>query len=103
MERKYPERLAAGVSLNQRKENMAFIRDRAIEAGICGGMRLGWNMKRGGPEKSIDFLAWHDGRQWIGVDIGRAYDDTNRRLDLGWGIYGPTPDAREYSPQPTCR
>jgi hypothetical protein len=65
-------------------------------------MNLGWNMKRGGPEKSIDFLAWHDGRQWIGVDIGRAYDATNRVLDLVWGIHGPTPHARAYEPRPTC-
>ena len=102
VESKYPERLAAGVSLSQRKANMAFLRDRIIETGICGGMELGWNMKRGGPEKSIDFLAWHDGKQWIGVDIGRAYDATHRKLDLVWGIYGPTPHARVYAPRPTC-
>jgi hypothetical protein len=103
VERKYPQYLVAGVSVAQRKANMAFLRDRVIEIGICGGMRLGWNMKRGGPEKSIDFIAWHDGHQWIGVDIGRAYDDTRKTLDLVWGIYGPTPDAREYSPRPTCQ
>jgi hypothetical protein len=102
VESKYPERLRAGVTLDQRKANMAFLRDRIIETGICGGMELGWNMKRGGPDKSIDFLAWHDGRQWIGVDIGRAYDATNRKLDLVWGIYGPTPHARRYEPRPTC-
>ena len=94
VERKYPQYLVAHVSVDRRKANMAFLRDRIIEIGICGGMNLAWNMKRGGPEKSIDFLAWHDGRQWIGVDIGRAYDATNRKLDLVWGIYGPTPHAR---------
>lgn len=103
IERKYPQYLVAGVSVDKRKANMAFLRDRIIETGICGGMNLGWNMKRGGPDKSIDFLAWHDGRQWIGVDIGRAYDDTRKKLDLVWGIYGPTPHARAYEPRPTCQ
>jgi hypothetical protein len=102
VERKYPQYLVAGVSLSKRQANMAFLRDRIIEIGICGGMNMGWNMKRGGPDKSIDFLAWHDGRQWIGVDIGRAYDATNRKLDLVWGIYGPTPHAATYSPRPSC-
>jgi hypothetical protein len=102
VERKYPQYLVAGVSVEKRKANMAFLRDRIIETGICGGMNLAWNMKRGGPDKSIDFLAWHDGRQWIGVDIGRAYDATNRKLDLVWGIYGPTPHSRTYSPRPSC-
>jgi hypothetical protein len=103
VERKYPQYLVPHVSVAQRKANMAFLRDRVIEIGICGGMNLAWNMKRGGPEKSIDFLAWHDGHQWIGVDIGRAYDDVSRTLDLVWGIHGPTPDARTYEPRPTCK
>jgi hypothetical protein len=103
VERKYPQYLVAHVSVAQRKANMAFLRDRIIEIGICGGMNLAWNMKRGGPEKSIDFLAWHDGHQWIGVDIGRAYDDVSKTLDLVWGIHGPTPDARTYEPRPACQ
>ena len=36
---------------------MMFLRNRVIEAGICGGLNLGWNLKRGGPELSIDFIA----------------------------------------------
>lgn len=44
---RYPERLAAGVSIEQRTANMEFLRDRVIEAGICGGMNLAWNLKRG--------------------------------------------------------
>jgi hypothetical protein len=102
VESRYPEYLVAGVSVSRRKANMEFLRDRIIETGICGGMNLAWNMKRGGPEKSVDFLAWHDGRQRIGVDIGRAYDATDRVLDLVWGVHGPTPDARTYQPRPTC-
>ena len=75
----------AGVSLSQRQANMAFVRDRMIEAGICGGMDLAWNMKRGGPEKSIDYLAYRKDGRWIGVDIGHAYDDTSIPLGLQWG------------------
>ncbi len=44
-------------NLDQRKSNMMFLRNRVIEAGICGGLNLGWNLKRGGPELSIDFIA----------------------------------------------
>ena len=29
---------------------MEFLRNRMIEAGICGGLDLGWNLKRGGPD-----------------------------------------------------
>ena len=78
---RYPDRLVAGVSLSQRQANMAYVRDRMIEAGICGGMDLAWNLKRGGPERSIDYLAYRKAGRWIGVDIGSAYDDTSIRLE----------------------
>lgn len=100
----YPDRLVAGVSLSQRQANMAFIRDRMIEAGTCGGMRLAWNLKRGGPEKSIDYLAYNKTGAWIGVDIGYAYDDTSQVLQLAWAegdsymVYPLT-----YTPAPSCK
>ncbi len=100
----YPDRLVAGVSLSQRQANMAFIRDRMIEAGICGGMNLAWNLKRGGPELSIDYLAYNKTGAWIGVDIGYAYDDTSQVLQLAWAegdsymVYPKT-----YSPWPSCK
>lgn len=103
--RNYPSRLVAGVSLSQRQNNMAYVRDRMIEAGICGGMELAWNMKRGGPEKSIDYLAYRKAGRWIGVDIGAAYDDTSIPLVLQWGenpgdsLVSPA----TYSPAPSCR
>jgi len=50
---KYPERLAGGISRDERIQNMQFLRDRVIEAGKCGGMDLGWNLKRGGPDGSF--------------------------------------------------
>ncbi|MCU0249013.1 MAG: hypothetical protein MUE61_02285 [Vicinamibacterales bacterium] len=102
---RYQDRLVAGVSLSQRQANMAYVRDRMIEAGICGGMELAWNLKRGGPEKSIDYLAYRKAGRWIGVDIGSAYDDTSIRLDLQWmenpGDSLVTPAT--YSPAPSCR
>ena len=103
--RNYPDRLVAGVSLSQRQNNMAYVRDRMIEAGICGGMELAWNLKRGGPEKSIDYLAYRKAGRWIGVDIGAAYDDTSIPLTLQWGENPGdslvTPAT--YSPAPSCR
>ena len=103
--RNYPDRLVAGVSLSQRQNNMAYVRDRMIEAGICGGMELAWNLKRGGPEKSIDYLAYRKAGRWIGVDIGAAYDDTSIPLTLQWG---ETPgdslvSPATYSPAPSCK
>ncbi len=104
-EARYQDRLVAGVSLSQRQANMAFVRDRMIEAGLCGGMELAWNLKRGGPEKSIDYLAYRKDGRWIGVDIGHAYDDTSIPLGLQWGENPGdslvTPAA--YSPYPSCK
>ena len=94
---KYPERLVAGVSLGQRQDNMAFIRDRMIEAGKCGGMDLGRNLKRGGPELSIDFLVHRTGGQDIGIDIGVDYDNTSSPLHIVWNAVGP---GAFYSPIP---
>jgi hypothetical protein len=98
----YPERLAAGVSLDQRKANMAFLRDRMIETGICGGMDLGWNRKGNG-ELSLDGLAWRTGGQPYFVDIGFAYDDTSRPLQLMWSQGDVTGGFVSYSPAPTCK
>lgn len=85
---KYPEKLVAGISLDQRKANMAFLRDRIIENGKCGGLNLGWNLKRGGPEVSIDFLAWRRSDGDMGIDIGFDYDNTSTPLKLYWGEAG---------------
>ncbi len=101
---KYPERLVAGVSLAQRAANMAFLRDRMIETGICGGMDLGWNRKgpTGTGDVSVDGLAWRDGGVPYFVDIGLGYDDTSRPLQLIWLRVGPTPGFSSYSPRPAC-
>jgi hypothetical protein len=97
----YPEKLVAGVSGSQRLANMEFMRDRVIEIGICSGMDLGWNLKRGGPSLSSDAIVWRHGFDDI-IDIGFSFDDTSRPLQLQWfsttGAFYKT-----YTPRPTCR
>lgn len=97
---KYPERLVGGISLEERVANMQFLRDRVIEVGKCGGLDLGWNLKRGGPEISNDFITELIGGTVLGHDIGFAYDDPSRPLELYWGD-GSMPFYKEY-PQPSC-
>jgi hypothetical protein len=86
-------------SLEQRIENMAFLRDRVIEAGRCGGLDLARNLKRGKGPHSIDALAWKlpNGKVEV-VDIASAYDDNTQPLRLHWFVtlgppgYDPLPD-----------
>jgi hypothetical protein len=98
---KYPEKLVAGISLGQRQANMMFLRDRIIEAGKCGGLDLGWNLKRGGPELSIDFITTRTGGL-DGIDIGFAYDDTSSPLRLSWATGGTFPFYAPYTNSFTC-
>ena len=52
---------------------MEFIRDRIIETGICKGMDLGRNFKRGTPVLSHDYLVWRQpGQHDRGVDLAQA-------------------------------
>ena len=98
---KYPERLAGGISRDERIQNMQFLRDRVIEAGKCGGMDLGWNLKRGGPEVSNDFIVERRDGADIGHDIAFDYDNPDHPLQLYWGD-GSFPVYREY-PSPSCQ
>lgn len=93
---KYPEKLAGGISREDRVRNMEFIRDRVIEVGKCGGLTLGWNLKRGGPDLSIDFITERlaDGSV-IGHDIAFDYDNASQPLRLYWGD-GSYPVYKEY-------
>ena len=98
----YPDRLVAGVSHNQRVANMEFLRDRVIEVGICGGMDLAWNRKRGTGPHSSDAIAWRvNGRDEV-VDIGIAFDDTSIPLALTWGIV-EGPAGYDPYPRPSCQ
>ena len=98
---KYPARLVAGVSLSTRQANMSFLRDRIIEAGRCGKLDLGWNLKRGGPEISIDFITERVNGQVIGHDIAFDYDNTSTPLRLYWGD-GTFPSYAAYTNAFTC-
>jgi|CXWK01.1.fsa_nt_gi hypothetical protein len=82
---KYPQYLVPVGSLGQRQSNMMFLRDRIIEAGRCGGLDLAWNLKRGGPEISIDFLVHMDNGTLRGIDIAFDYDNISTPLKLYWG------------------
>jgi hypothetical protein len=97
---RYPDRLRPVGSLGERQTNMAFIRDRIIEAGKCGGLDLGQNLKRGGPELSIDFLAWRRGDGDMGIDIGFDYDNISTPLRLTWGEAGLGASYKSYPSVP---
>lgn len=99
---KYPEYLVGGISLGQRQANMSFIRDRIIEAGKCGGLDLGQNLKRGGPDLSIDFLAWRQPGGEMGVDIAFDYDNTSTTLRLQWSEAGFGATYKAY-PNGSCQ
>ncbi len=71
-------------SVGERQTNMKFLRDRIIEAGKCSGLDYGWNLKRGGPELSIDVIAWRRNDGNMGVDIAYDYDNYSSTLQLGW-------------------
>jgi hypothetical protein len=98
---KYPDRVAAGVSASQRSDNLAFLRDRIIEAGLCGGLDLGWNLKRGGPTLSLDFLAEQVNGTVIGHDFAFDSDNTATVLHLYWGD-GVGPVYAKYTNAFTC-
>jgi hypothetical protein len=84
---RYPQYRRAGVSLDQRKRNMQFLRDRLIEHATCRGLSVGLNLKRGGPEISNDFITFYTLGRWVGVDIAGGYDATGNELHMMWYQY----------------
>lgn len=98
---RYPEKLVAGVSLSTRQANMSFLRDRIIEMGRCQGKDWAWNLKRGGPEISIDFITERISGVVVGHDIGYDYDNTSTPLVLYWGD-GVAPFYGSYTNSFTC-
>jgi len=100
---KYPQYLKATGTLHDREVNMAYIRDRMIEAGICGGLDLAWNLKRGVGPRSTDALLWRDGGRDRVIDIAAGFDDYGTALRLHWiEVDGPAGYDR-YLPRPTCQ
>jgi hypothetical protein len=103
IEQRYPEYGRKGVSLSQRKANMQFLRDRLIEHATCKGLRVGHNLRRGGPEISNDFITFHTGGRWVGVDIASGYDDPKTTLNMMWYQHGSSsnwghPYYKDYGP-----
>ena len=97
----HPDRLAAHVDLGERVRNMEFLRDEVIRIGMCGGMDLARNLKRGVGPHSIDAIAWrHDGSLDV-VDIAAAYDDTGAELRLHWLVVDG-PAGYDPIPRPDC-
>lgn len=101
---KHPERLVAGISIEQRTANMEFLRDRVIETGICGGLNLAWNLKRGVGPRSIDAIDWRHGADDVNdvVDLAYDWDNTDRPLSLHWQIIDG-PAGWDPFPKPVCR
>ena len=102
IEARYPQYLAAGVSLARREENTKFLRNKIIEHAKCKGLDVGLNLKRGGPSISVDFIAWRRSGRTEGVDVVSGWDDTKRKLSLSWHTYGPPnyghPFYKDYGP-----
>ena len=100
---KYPQYLKPTNTLHDREVNMAYLRDRMIEAGICGGFDLAWNLKRGVGPRSTDALLWRDGGRDRVIDIAAGFDDYGSALRLHWiEVEGP-PGYDRYLPRPTCK
>lgn len=94
----FPQYLAPTSSLGQRIVNMEFLRDRIIEAGVCGGLDLARNLKRGIGPHSHDALAWRKPNGFVEVvDIALGFDAFGGGLTLHWVIVeGPS----GYDPLP---
>ncbi len=103
----YPDKTAPVGSLSQRQSNLAFLRDRIIEVGICCGMDLGWNMKRCGGDKSLDFFDQKLADGTVnGIDFAMDSDNYGEPLRLYWGDSGPAPGVicfQPYTPRPSCK
>ena len=90
-------------SLDQRKRDMQFLRDRLIEHAACKGLTVGLNLKCGGPEISNDFITFFTLGRWVGVDIASGYDDTGSTLSMMWFQHGAStnwgyPPHKPYGP-----
>ena len=94
----FPQKLLPTPTDDERIVNMAWLRDRIIETGICGGMDLALNLKRGIGPHSIDAIAWRKPNGTIEViDLAQAYDDKHIFLQLH---FVETLGPQGYDPYP---
>ena len=94
----FPEFLAPTSSLGERISNTEFLRDRIIEAGVCGGLDLALNLKRGIGPHSHDAIAYRFPNGDVDViDFALAFDDFGSAMALTWQtVEGPS----GYDPLP---
>lgn len=99
----FPEYLVRTATLAERLEHMEFLRDRIIEAGVCGGMDLGRNLKRGVGPHSHDAIAWRKSNGFVEVvDIASAFDDKTIPLQLHWAIVAGPAGFDRLRDHPGC-
>jgi hypothetical protein len=99
----FPEYLVTTARTAERIENMEFLRDRFIEAGICGGLDPAWNNKRGIGPHSTDAIAWRKPNGFVEVvDIASAFDDKNIPLVLHWSFVEGPSGYDPYTNHPGC-
>jgi hypothetical protein len=99
----WPQYLVPTSNLSQRIHNMEFLRDRIIEAGICGGLNVGRNLKRGVGPHSHDAIAYRRPSGHVDViDIASGFDDHRARLGLHWQIVAGPPGFDPYRDHPGC-
>jgi hypothetical protein len=101
--RSWPQYLEEESTLAQRIEYMEFIRDRFIEAGICGGLDFAWNLKRGVGSRSHDAIAWRKPNGFVEVaDIASAFDDNTIPMTLHFAIVAGPSGYDRYTDHPGC-
>ncbi len=101
--RSWPNYLEGETSLAHRIESMEFLRDRFIEAGICGGLDFAWNNKRGIGPLSHDAIAWRKPNGVIEVvDIASGFDDWANDLFLHFIIVAGPQGYTPYPNHPGC-
>jgi len=99
----FPDYLEPTGSLGERLEHMEFIRDRVIEAGVCGGLDLALNLKRGTGPHSHDAIAWRKPNGFVEVvDIASAFDDWGSTMALHWSIVAGPSGYDGSHPHPGC-
>ncbi|NQW04655.1 MAG: hypothetical protein HQ485_11585 [Acidobacteria bacterium] len=87
----------------ERIANMEFLRDRMIEAGVCGGIDVALNLKRGVGPHSTDAIAWRTSSGDVEVvDIARAFDDKTTTLELQWSVVEGPSGYDPYPNHPGC-
>jgi len=103
MNRHWSSYMAPTARTATRIEHMEFLRDRMIEAGICGGIDITWNLKRGIGPHSHDAIAWRKPNGFVEVvDIASAFDDKTIPLVLHWQIVSGPSGYDRYTQHPGC-